>query len=156
VATGTAETPSPVARPTPDGSDAADSRTAPPNIRTLDDVRSDLGIVRIARARAEFDEFGRRAADRLADDVEPLLRECAELREERAAARDEARTWREEAIARSDMARAVEQQLADARAQLAEANRVLRAVGLIHIWTNEEGRRFLFADDLASALGLNV
>lgn len=41
-----------------------------------------------------------------------------------------------------------------ARADAAEAS--LRAAATVKCWTNEDGRRFVFADDLADALGVDV
>lgn len=40
------------------------------------------------------------------------------------------------------------------RAELAEAK--VRAVERLHCWTNEDGKRFVFADDLAVALGITT
>lgn len=42
-----------------------------------------------------------------------------------------------------------------AEAKLAEAERKVRAVKLLHVWTNEDGKRFVFADELAVALEIS-
>jgi len=103
--------------------------------RPAEEIRADLALLRGAledlagmcspKGHVDAQTEVRVARTRLAADVEPLLRECAELREERDAARDEARTWHEEAIARSDMARAAEARAEQAEATIAKVDSVL-------------------------------
>jgi hypothetical protein len=77
-------------------------------------------------------------AKTLADEVERLT-----LRVEGAAAT--------EALHEAARDRLIdERNLAHAVAESAQAK--LRAVETLHVWTNEDGRRFVFADDLAVAL----
>jgi len=42
------------------------------------------------------------------------------------------------------------------RDELAEAKAKLHAVGLLHCWVNEDGRRFIFVSDVQEALGVPV
>ncbi|OPG13691.1 hypothetical protein [Microbispora sp. GKU 823] len=60
---------------------------------------------------------------------------------------------REHNADRAELAR-VRAMLDDARARCNEAEAKLHQVAMTKVWTNEDGKRFVFVDDLAAALGL--
>jgi hypothetical protein len=108
-------------------------------VRGAEEIRADL---------ANCDRDGvpwPAAARRLLGDVEPLLAEVERLRgDSRAEAVIRAAVDRDNEFAK--------RRHAEDRARVAESK--LRAAELLHCWTNEDGRRFVFADDLATALGI--
>ena len=127
-------------------------------------------------ARAEAERLRERTHE-IADEANrryaPYVSRCAEFDNQIAAAREhfsrhafpepfsgEPRTWWDmtsqynrlalmEIIGQRDAAVA---EAAQVREALQAAERKVRAVELLHVWTNEDGKRFVFMDDLAVAL----
>lgn len=53
-----------------------------------------------------------------------------------------------------EIAQALRAELDRLRAELATASGQLRAIALVRVWRNEDGREFMFADDIRTALGV--
>lgn len=68
------------------------------------------------------------------------------------AARKDARVYQELYEQRVDTLVQVEAERDALAVRLAAAERKVRAVELLHVWTNDDGKRFVFADELAVAL----